>query len=103
MGEATLQSNGNGSLALAGVLDFSSVPAVWPQLQQQIAAGKALELSLSGVISANSAALAMLLEARHQAAEQGIGLRFTGLPQGLVDLATLSNADGLLEGTSQHS
>lgn len=96
MGDAALKAEGDGRLVLSGVLDFASVPGIWEQLREQISPQKDLQVSLGEVTSANSAALVLLLEARHQAADQGANISFSQLPQGLSDLATLSNADDLI-------
>jgi len=96
MSEASLQASGDGRLEIAGTLDFSSVPGLWLQLQQQIASHDRLSVSLQGVASSNSAALALLLEAKDFAAARGCELGFSDLPQGLTDLAALSNALPLL-------
>jgi len=96
MDRAQLQAGTGGRLELSGVLDFASVPAVWRELQQQIDTQDQLEMSLSGVTSANSAALALLLEARHRAGQRGTVIHFTGVPRGLADLAALCNALELL-------
>ena len=95
MSQAALQVEGN-RLTLSGTLDFASVPELWPQLQQQLAGGSDIELSLAGVSSSNSAALALLLEALDEAGKRGVKLRIADLPQGLSDLANLSNALELL-------
>jgi len=97
MGAASLQVVGEGHASLDGVLDFDSVPRVWPALSGLIAQQAQLEVSLAGVASSNSAALALLLEALEFAKSHGCALRFTHLPQGLADLAGLSNVSGLLD------
>ena len=96
MSEALLKAAGAGRWEISGTLDFSTVPVVWPQLQQEIRAHKQLEISLQGVVSSNSAALALLLEAKDFAAAGGASLRFSDLPRGMTDLAALSNALPLL-------
>ena len=97
MGGASLQAQQEGRASLSGVLDFASVPDVWPQLSQLIGQQAQLEVSLAAVTSSNSAALALLLEALQHAQASGCALRFTQLPQGLADLAGLSNVLELLQ------
>ena len=97
MGGASLHADRQGQASLSGVLDFASVPDVWPELSRLIGSQAQLEISLAGVASSNSAALALLLEALQQARASGCELRFTQLPQGLADLAGLSNVLELLQ------
>ena len=96
MGGASLQAGQDGHASLSGVLDFASVPDVWPALSRLIGQQARLEVSLADVASSNSAALALLLEALQHARSSGCDLRFTRLPQGLTDLADLSNVLELL-------
>ena len=96
MSEASLKTAGVGRWEISGTLDFSTVPAIWPQLQQAIRAHEQLEISLQGVVSSNSAALALLLEAQDFAMAGGTSLHFSDLPRGMTDLAALSNALPLL-------
>lgn len=97
MGEARLQSDGAGSAGLYGKLDFQSVPVLWPELVRLIEDRQNLALSLAGVSSANSAGLALLLEAIELARRNGAQLRIVDLPGGLQDLARLSNVQDLLQ------
>lgn len=85
-----------GRAALEGVLDFSSVPEIWPQLERLIERESALELSLAGVSSSNSAALALLLEAQQKAHAAAHRLQLIDVPRDLADLAGLSNLEELL-------
>lgn len=97
MTQASLSSEGDGKAQLAGVLDFSSVPQIWPDLQRLIEREPQLELSLAGVTSSNSAALALLLEAVQLShASQG-KLVLRDIPTDLTDLAGLSNLAPLLD------
>jgi phospholipid transport system transporter-binding protein len=96
MGGASLHAEHEGRAGIAGALDFATVPDVWPELARMIGSQPQLEVSLADVASSNSAALALLLEALQHARASGCDLRFTGLPQGLADLAGLSNVLELL-------
>lgn len=80
-----------GGACLQGRLDFSTVPEVWPKLAEWLAGERSPRLSLGGVDSANSAGLALLLEAREVAAARGRELQITDLPDELEALAGLSN------------
>ena len=96
MADASLTQAGEGEARLSGVLDFSTVPGLWLELRGLIGEGSALDLSLSGVTSSNSAGLALLVEALQKASSGACKLRFQDVPQDLVDLAELSNLGGLL-------
>ena len=96
MSEAQLSENGAGRASLSGTLDFSSVPALWPGLKGLIGRESRLELSLADVVSSNSAGLALLLEAVQQAAADAHQLSLADVPQGLLDLAELSNLGTVL-------
>ncbi len=96
MSGAGLAEEGDGRLVLNGVLDFDTVPRLWPALAERLRPGEPLELSLAGVEQANSAALALLLEARERAQACGRELRFAAVPDNLRELAELSGVRGLL-------
>lgn len=96
MAEATLRDKGDGVVALAGELNFSSVPPIWEQLRQIIGRDSSVTLSLSDVCQANSAALALLLEAVALARACSHRLTLEEVPQNLVELAALSNVTALL-------
>lgn len=98
MSEATLTPDGDGRWALGGVLDFTTVPRVWPALERELKAGGELVVSLAGVSRANSAALAMLVEARDLARRSRCALTLANLPADLLDLARMSRCDRLLAG-----
>jgi len=100
MGAAALSVDKPGRASLSGELDFASVPAIWPQLAALIAGQSSLQVSLAGVDAANSAALALLIEAAEQAREHAVQLQFCDLPQGLVDLAELCDALPLIPGAT---
>lgn len=96
MSDATLTADGDGRWVLGGALDFATVPVVWPAIERILAAGRPVSLSLRGVEHANSAGLALLVEALDVARKHGIELNLTDLPPALVDLARMSRCDGLL-------
>ncbi|RMG32917.1 MAG: STAS domain-containing protein [Gammaproteobacteria bacterium] len=96
MTEAVLHEAGDGVVVLGGVLDFASVPAIWEQLRERIAQESALTLSLGQVRQANSAALALLLEAVALARACSHRLTLENMPRNLLELAELSNVTFLL-------
>ncbi len=96
MAGIALREHGAGAAGLEGELDFASVPRLWPELAALIDQTPQLQLSLAGVTSSNSAALALLLEAAEHARQRQHSLSFADLPQGLIDLANLSNVAELV-------
>ncbi|MGB4334084.1 MAG: STAS domain-containing protein [Chromatiaceae bacterium] len=90
------QSEGVGRYALAGVLDFQTVPGLLPDGQRMLAGEGPLELDLVEVREANSAGLALLLEWVDLAARRGRPLRLYNLPESLANLADLANLGPLL-------
>ena len=82
--------------SLHGTLDCTSVANIWPQLQHTIQQGRDLEISLAQVGSLNSAALALLLEAKQEAQQAAVTVTFTDLPDSLQNLASMSNVQPLL-------
>ncbi len=82
---------------VSGCLDFATVPDIWTQLEAWLrTCTGAATVSLRAVTQANSAALALLLEAIDVARQQAIRLYLTEIPESLLTLARLSNIDTLL-------
>ena len=98
MPEAALTLAGDGEARLSGPLDFSTVPGLWTELREAIEREPRLELSLADVTSANSAGLALLLEALQKASSSAHELRLREVPEELLALAGLSNLTTLLLG-----
>ena len=96
MTDASLTASGVGHWELAGALDFSSVPELWPSLAKLLEADGQLTLSLSGVSRANSAGLVMLVEARDLARRENCQLRLVDVPAELLDLARMSRCEDLI-------
>lgn len=96
MSTARLSAIDEAHWQLAGDLNFSSVPQLWPSLQGLLTAGSSLTLSLGGVTHANSAGLVMLLEAVDRARQTGCTLHLSEVPAELLDLARMSNCEAML-------
>jgi phospholipid transport system transporter-binding protein len=91
--EGTLEID-NGTARLGGVLVFGTVGPLYRKMEQTRQDGiEVNQIDLTGVTSADSAGLALLLE--WQAAAGGT-LSVTGAPSSLVQLARLSEATELL-------
>ena len=96
MTATTLTLVAEGQAELAGDLDFSSVPQIWPALEKLLVSADVLTLSLARVGRANSAGLVMLLEALDRVRAKRGRLQFSEVPEELLDLARMSGCDGLL-------
>ncbi|MDN0085023.1 STAS domain-containing protein [Crenobacter sp. SG2305] len=89
-----LQETGVGTARLDGALTMDSAGPLARPLTELAARGP-LTLDLSGVSDADSAALALLLQARRAAETAGHTLTVTGWPTGLSGLLTLYALDEL--------
>jgi len=81
---------------LKGVLNLSTVPDIWQDLAAKIHRSKQLTVSLSGVKSASSAALALLLQGLDEARDAGCELHYEQIPADLRALAQVSNVQEIL-------
>ncbi|MET0293051.1 MAG: STAS domain-containing protein [Steroidobacteraceae bacterium] len=93
---------GAGRVAVRGALTFSTVSesaskatAPWAS-----AGGSEVEVDLQGVDRVDSAGLALLVGWLASAREQGVTLRYTGIPERLLAIARISEVDDLLQGKS---
>lgn len=91
-----LKDCGQGCWQLQGGLTFATVPGYWQQLRPLLQKDVPVQISLSQVSECDSAALALLLEARQIAKESGCALSITGIPDDLLALSKLSNCAHLL-------
>lgn len=100
MSEVTLNRSAPGRWALQGTLDFASVPTIWPSIAELIRSNATVGLSLSAIDQANSAGLAMLVEAQDLARQTGCRLELADVPRDLLDLASMSQCDALIAATT---
>lgn len=82
--------------ALQGDLCFASVPGLLEKSQRELDFSTQLSLDFSGITHADSAGLALLLEWLDLSHQAGGRLHFSQLPESLLDIAKVSNLDGLL-------
>lgn len=87
---------GEGVLRVEGALDFGTVRGLLSQGESLIPKSGPVEIDLSGVDSANSAGLALLLEWLDIARSRGAELRYVAIPESLARIAELSNLGSLL-------
>ena len=101
IGDARFQliATGPGSLSVQGPLNFASARRACELGIEALAraSGSKLEIECRGVTVSDSAGLAVLLEWLGVAKRAGRSLRYTQLPEGLLALARISEADPLLE------
>jgi phospholipid transport system transporter-binding protein len=93
---AELAEKGEGRCAISGALTFETAPWLWQQLRAGNWLSKARDADLSGVTDADSAGLALLIAWRAAAHKGGAALTFAAVPDRLVALARLTDAEGLL-------
>ena len=96
MSQGSITERAEGELALAGVLDYSTGPALREQGGRLIAASKAgaLRLDCSAVERSSSVGLSLLLSFTRDAHKAGKSLQIGGLPK---DMQEIAKVGGLLE------
>ena len=93
---ARLISAGPGRLRVEGPLDFASVTTLVDEAAALFPASGRVRIDLSGVESANSAGLALLLEWLDLARSRRLDLQYLNLPGSLERIAAFSNLGPLL-------
>jgi phospholipid transport system transporter-binding protein len=93
---AELKAGGGGRFELLGSVDFETVPQLWEQSMAQFLPHERLQVDLSGVSHAGSAALALLLAWLRWARRRGKTLELEGLPAKLRSLVELSDLEELI-------
>jgi phospholipid transport system transporter-binding protein len=87
-------------LALTGALSFETIPTVLEQSVEYAARTdlpERLTIDFAGITGVDSAAVALLLEWRRQAAQRGKRLDFINLPPNLLALAQLYGVADLIQ------
>ncbi|AKU10555.1 NTP-binding protein [Azoarcus sp. CIB] len=82
-------------LAIEGELTMATA-AQWIERGRALARAEDLVVDLSGVSAADSSALALLFDWMRVARASGHKVRQTGMPAGMLSLATLYGVDELL-------
>lgn len=96
MSQGSVTQRADGELALAGVLDYSTGPALREQGGCLIAASKAsaVRVDCSAVERSSSVGLSLLLSFTRDARKAGKTLQIVGMPKDMQEIATVG---GLLE------
>jgi phospholipid transport system transporter-binding protein len=92
----SVESDTMGTLRVSGAISFANAASALARLPQPGPSGSAMDIDLSALEKSDSATLAVLIAWAARAKRQGVTLRFKRVPQGLRNLAHLSEVDGLL-------
>lgn len=96
MADFELQDLGDGKFLIAGAMSFDTAEQLLRASETLFEPHNRLELDLSAVTDTDSAGLALLLEwvtwANHTVRE----IRFTGMPEKIMAIASTTEVDGLL-------
>jgi phospholipid transport system transporter-binding protein len=93
---AQLADRGDGRCVISGAVTFETVPWLWQQLCSGALLREARAAELSEVGDVDSAGLALLVTWRASCKAAGGDLRFENLPDQLMALARLTDAQALL-------
>jgi phospholipid transport system transporter-binding protein len=94
---AAVVAAGADRCAIEGPLTFGSAQLLWKQLLDSKWLENAATVDLSGIGEADSAGLALLVAWRARREAHGGSLKFEHLPERLIALAKLTQAQSLLE------
>lgn len=83
-------------LCVSGMIDFFTAMQLWQQSLPLLSQKNTLDFDFSAVISANSAALALLLEWLKYAKREQKTITFHGLPSQLLSIATIAGLENIL-------
>lgn len=97
-GQARLEFEvvGQDRVALEGELSFATAAAALQEGQRLFRGHSAVQVDLAGVRRADSAGLALLLEWIHWARNHDCRLSLHNIPEQLVAIAQISEAEGML-------
>jgi phospholipid transport system transporter-binding protein len=92
----SVESDTMGTLRVCGAISFANAASALARMPQPGTSGSAMDIDLSALEKSDSATLAVLIAWAARAKRQGVTLRFQRVPQGLRNLAQLSEVDKLL-------
>jgi phospholipid transport system transporter-binding protein len=92
-----LEMRGEGRFALSGVLSLATAASVLMAGERAFADATDIEVDLSGVATADSAGLAVLLEWVRWARLRGRRLRLVAMPPVLTAIADISEVEDVLQ------
>ncbi|MEP6485012.1 MAG: STAS domain-containing protein [Rudaea sp.] len=91
-----VESDTMGTLRVSGAISYANATSALARMPQPGRAGGVLDIDLSALEKPDSATLAVLIAWSARAKRQGVTLRYKQVPQGLRNLARLSDVDTLL-------
>ncbi len=83
-------------VTLSGTLDRLTVPALWSYIKQWTPESGGMELSLERVDRVDSAGMVLLIHLIEHAKKQNCHIMLSFVPEKLLMLVNLSNADAIL-------
>ncbi len=86
----------NNHYLLTGILSFDTVSQLEDDIETLTKQGMEIVLDLSGILRVDSAGIVVLLEWMKHARKSGKQVFFTNIPQQLLDIARVSDLDGIL-------
>lgn len=86
----------NNHYLLTGVLSFDTISQLQDDIETLTKQGPEIVLDLSGISRVDSAGIVVLLEWMKHARESGRQIFFANIPQQLLDIARVSDLDGIL-------
>ena len=95
-GQCRLQALGEGRFAVTGALTLATAAQALVAGERAFADAASIEVDLSGVVAADSAGLAVLLEWVRSARQRGRRLRLRSLPPMLTAIAGISEVGDVL-------
>jgi ABC-type transporter Mla MlaB component len=91
-----VESDTMGTLRVSGAISYANATSALARMPQPGRSGSALDIDLSALEKSDSATLAVLIAWSARAKGKGVTLRYKRVPQGLLNLARLSDVDKLL-------
>lgn len=95
-GRVEFEAQGEGRVALKGELTFATARAALEEGRRLFSGQSAIELDLERVGRADSAGLALLLEWIYWARNHDCKLTLQNIPEQIIAIAQISEAEGLL-------
>jgi len=94
--ELSESHNGDGNFRITGVMNFESVLSLNQRACELFPRFNRIIIDLSAVTYVNSAGLALLLEWKRKAIAEDRKMELHGVPQKLLNIARMSELDGIL-------
>ena len=88
--------DGIGNFRITGIINFDSVQSLNQSASELFPPFNRISIDLSGVTYVNSAGLALLLEWKRKAIAENRTIELHGVPQKLLNIARMSELDGIL-------